>query len=119
MKVYKPKEFAEMIGVSVRTLIRWDASGVFKAYRTPTNQKYYTQEQYIEYYSNGGVPMKSIEADILTSEPKPKTKRKRKTKSDVLDNSIGSEPSEYDSDGKTLDKNSKDDDNKDNKDGED
>lgn len=40
-KVYKPKEFAELVGVSVRTLQRWDTDGTFKAKRTPSGRRYY------------------------------------------------------------------------------
>ncbi|WP_146005377.1 MerR family transcriptional regulator, partial [Haloimpatiens massiliensis] len=39
---YKPNEFAELINVSVRTLQRWDNEGILKAFRTPTNRRYYT-----------------------------------------------------------------------------
>ena len=46
---YKPKEFAELIGVSVKTLQRWDNDNKLKAYRTPTNRRYYTYEQYLKY----------------------------------------------------------------------
>ncbi len=46
---YKPKEFAELIGVSVKTLQRWDNDSKLKAYRTPTNRRYYTYEQYLKY----------------------------------------------------------------------
>ena len=48
-KIYKPKEFAELLGVSVRTLQRWDKKGLLVAHRTPTNRRYYTNEQYLEY----------------------------------------------------------------------
>ena len=48
-KHYKPKEFAELLNVSVITLQRWDEDGKLKAFRTPTNRKYYTYEQYLEY----------------------------------------------------------------------
>lgn len=48
-KIYKPKEFAELIGVSVKTLQRWDKKGLLIAYRTPTNRRYYTYEQYVKY----------------------------------------------------------------------
>lgn len=43
---YKPKEFAARLGVSVKTLQRWDREGVLQAKRTPTNRRYYTEEQY-------------------------------------------------------------------------
>jgi len=49
MSNYKPKEFAEMIGVSVKTLQRWDREGILKAYRTPKDRRYYTDKQYVEY----------------------------------------------------------------------
>ncbi|MBB5324804.1 putative site-specific integrase-resolvase [Anoxybacillus tepidamans] len=53
MKQYKPKEFAEMLNVSVKTLQRWDNEGVLKAYRNPKGRRYYTEEQYREYM---GIP---------------------------------------------------------------
>lgn len=49
MSNYKPKDFAEMIGVSVKTLQRWDREGILKAYRTPTNRRFYTDKQLSEY----------------------------------------------------------------------
>lgn len=48
-KHYKPKEFAELLNVSVITLQRWDNEGKLNAFRTPTNRRYYTYEQYLEY----------------------------------------------------------------------
>ena len=41
-----PKEFANRIGVSVKTLQRWDVSGKLIAHRTPTNRRFYTEDQY-------------------------------------------------------------------------
>lgn len=49
MAMLKPKEMAERLNVTVRTLQRWDNDGILKAYRTPTNRRYYTEEQYLEY----------------------------------------------------------------------
>lgn len=46
---YKPKDFAELLNVSVKTLQRWDRDGVLKAFRTPTDRRYYTYDQYLEY----------------------------------------------------------------------
>ena len=48
-KHYKPNEFAELLNVSVITLQRWDNKGKLKAFRSPTNRRYYTYEQYLEY----------------------------------------------------------------------
>lgn len=39
--VMKPKEVAEVLGVSVSTIQKWDENGVFPARRTPTNRRYY------------------------------------------------------------------------------
>ena len=50
---YTPKEFAKLIGVSVRTLQRWDDNGIFKARRSPTGRRYYIQDQYDEYIKSG------------------------------------------------------------------
>ena len=54
MSNYKPKEFAEMIGVSVKTLQRWDREGILKACRTPKDRRYYTDKQYAEYMGKKG-----------------------------------------------------------------
>ena len=48
-KHYKPKEFAELLNISIITLQRWDNDGKLKAFRTTTNRRYYTYEQYLEY----------------------------------------------------------------------
>ena len=45
MSIYKPNEFARLVGVSVKTLQRWDRDGVLKAHRSPTNRRYYTDDQ--------------------------------------------------------------------------
>lgn len=42
---YRPHEFAELAGVSVKTLQRWDNTGKLKAYRTVGNHRYYTDKQ--------------------------------------------------------------------------
>jgi putative resolvase len=46
---YSPKQFGQLIGKSVLTLQRWDRAGILKAHRTPTNRRYYTHDQYLEY----------------------------------------------------------------------
>ena len=49
IKNYKPKDFAELTGVSVKTLQRWDREGTLKANRTPTDRRYYTYDQYLQF----------------------------------------------------------------------
>ena len=46
---YKTKDFAELLGVSVKTLQRWDREGTLKANRTPTDRRYYTYHQYLQF----------------------------------------------------------------------
>lgn len=46
---YKPKDFAELLNVSVKTLQRWDRDGLLIAKRTPTDRRYYTYDQYLEF----------------------------------------------------------------------
>ena len=48
-KHYKPHEFAQLVGVSVKTLQRWDTLGRLKAHRSPSNRRYYTHQQYLTY----------------------------------------------------------------------
>ena len=48
-KIYKPKEFASMLGVAVITLQRWDREGKLIAYRNPKGRRYYTHAQYEQY----------------------------------------------------------------------
>ena len=41
---YKPKDFAELLGISVKTLQRWDREGILKANRTPTDRQLFMPE---------------------------------------------------------------------------
>lgn len=49
MNTYSPCKFSKLIGVSVRTLQRWDLDGTLIAYRNPKGRRYYTQKQYLDY----------------------------------------------------------------------
>jgi putative resolvase len=49
MRIYKPQEFGKMINRTTSTLQRWDRDGRLKAHRTPTNRRYYTHDQYLEF----------------------------------------------------------------------
>src|SRR5215469_1180846 len=46
---YSPKQFGHLIGRTVNTLQKWDRKGVLKAHRSPTNRRYYTHDQYLNY----------------------------------------------------------------------
>ena len=41
---YRPNEFADLAGVSVKTLHRWDKSGKLKPLRTVGGHRYYTEK---------------------------------------------------------------------------
>lgn len=45
MASYKIGEMAKLLGVTVRTLQKWDSNKTLVAHRTPTNRRYYTEEQ--------------------------------------------------------------------------
>ncbi len=59
---YKPKDFAELLGVSVKTLQRWDREGILKANRTPTDRRYYTYDQYLQFQ---GIQTESDIRDVV------------------------------------------------------
>ena len=42
-------DMAKRLGVSVKTLQRWDREGILIAKRNPNNRRYYTEDQYFEY----------------------------------------------------------------------
>src|SRR6266581_1213903 len=46
---YSPKEFGQLIGRKVKTLQKWDRQGTLRAHRSPTNRRYYTHDQYLQY----------------------------------------------------------------------
>ena len=48
MNTYRPNEFAKLIAKTTSTLQRWDREGILKAYRSPTNRRFYTHDQLSE-----------------------------------------------------------------------
>ena len=42
----RPHEFAKRLGISVKTLHRWDESEKLKAKRTLSNHRYYTEDDF-------------------------------------------------------------------------
>ena len=57
---YKPKEFAELLNVSVKTLQRWDREGILTAKRTLTDRRFYTEEQLQDYLKKSDKNVKSL-----------------------------------------------------------
>lgn len=56
----KLNDMANRLGVSVKTLQRWDKDGILVAKRTPTNRRYYTEEQYLAYIGKSKPSGKTI-----------------------------------------------------------
>ena len=46
-KYLKPREAAETLGVSVRTLVRWEKAGLIQAIKTPSGQRRYDLDSYV------------------------------------------------------------------------
>src|SRR5438445_13700045 len=46
---YSHRQFGKLIGKSVNTLQKWDRKGILSAFRSPTNRRYYTHAQYLQY----------------------------------------------------------------------
>lgn len=60
---YNVTQFSKLINVKVKTLQKWDRTGVLVAKRTPTNRRYYTHNQYLEYI--GETPKDKIKDNVI------------------------------------------------------
>ncbi len=80
VKNYKPKDFSELLGVSVKTLQRWDREGILKANRSPTDRRYYTYDQYLQFK---GVTQENDIRDVVIY-----TRVSTKNKKDDLKNQV-------------------------------
>ena len=61
-KSLSPKLFSELVGKSVKTLQRWDKEQKLIAFRSPTQRRYYTLEQYHTYI---GMNVTSIKKTVV------------------------------------------------------
>ena len=53
-------DMAKRLGVSVKTLQRWDREGILIAKRNPNNRRYYTENQYLEYIGSSNKKNRKI-----------------------------------------------------------
>lgn len=60
-------DMAKRLGVSVKTLQRWDREGILVAKRNPNNRRYYTEDQYLEYIGSPCKKDKKIIAYVRVS----------------------------------------------------
>lgn len=57
-KFYNVTQFSKLINVKVKTLQKWDRDGILTSYRTPTNRRYYTHNQYLNYIGKANISEK-------------------------------------------------------------
>lgn len=60
MKILKPKDVANMLNVTVKTLQNWDYSGKLIAKRNPNNRRYYTFEQINKFLGKEKIESKKV-----------------------------------------------------------
>jgi len=58
--IYSPREFGALIGRTTKTLQRWDREGILTAFRSSTNRRYYTHDQYLEFTRQYKGPRKRV-----------------------------------------------------------
>ena len=58
--MYTASKFAQLVGVTVKTLQRWDREGRLKALRTSTNRRYYTDKHLNEVLARPETPKKTV-----------------------------------------------------------
>lgn len=46
---YTIGQFSHLTNIKVKTLQKWDRDGILVAYRTPTDRRYYTHSQYLDF----------------------------------------------------------------------
>jgi putative resolvase len=73
-KLYNPKEATKILGVTVKTLQRWDKLGKIKVLRTPTNQRMIPESEIKRILSNFTGEMKTIAIYARVSSNEQKTK---------------------------------------------
>ena len=61
-KIFRLSEMAHKIGMSTRTLIRWDEQGLFVPFVSPAGQKYYTYFMYLNYLAISNIPFDQIKS---------------------------------------------------------
>lgn len=60
MMTYSTGKAARLLGVTIRTLQRWDVEGKLKARRTPTGRRFYTDEDIHNYRGSLAAPIERM-----------------------------------------------------------
>lgn len=82
-KTYNVSEAADKLGVSVKTLQRWDRDGKLVANRTPSNRRYYTENQLRE-IKEGDFDMRDIYEAIKNKYDGMKERKQRLINSNIM-----------------------------------
>lgn len=94
----KINEMAKRLGVTVKTLQRWDNNGILVAKRSPNNRRYYTEEQYLEYVGESDNKTRKVVAYARVSSNEQKNDLKNQVtfirnyvnaKGEILDDVLG------------------------------
>ena len=72
MNTYTVAQFAQRLGVSVKTLQRWDREGRLKPSRTPSNRRVYTDEQLTQALQRQSALARDTVVYMRVSSPAPK-----------------------------------------------
>ena len=73
MKVFTTLAFSKLISIHPRTLTRWDKLGLFKACVKPSGHRFYTEQHYIDYCKQSGLP---LDESVLSDEVRTAMKNK-------------------------------------------
>lgn len=60
MTTYSTGKAARLLGITIRTLQRWDVEGKLKARRTPTGRRFYTDEDIRRYRGSLATPIEKM-----------------------------------------------------------
>gem|GEM_PF-2679195 len=60
-KIYNISQFAQLLQISVPTLRRWDRDKKLPAYRSPSNGRFYTHQQYVDYLRHSRMSFTVVE----------------------------------------------------------
>lgn len=63
---YSVGKMAKKLGKSIKTLQNWDKSGILTAYRSPTNRRFYTHDQYLDVTNQSKYKILDSDIDVIT-----------------------------------------------------
>ena len=89
-KIYSPKEFSKLIKKSYSSLRLWDKKGILVAKRTPTNRRYYTEDQCKRFLGDSALNQDSDTRKVAATRLKKERYEEIKTEAAREDKNISS-----------------------------